>query len=118
VEACHVEHVAQKARREVEAKTKKEAKKWRITEKKKLEYIQRLWDEVVKEEATLSEGAEESQVSGSKHKEVTTGDKEGQQPSKKARRKYRGGATVKMRGANPCERYISTRQDCLVHSSR
>jgi len=32
--------VAQKARREAEAKAKEEAKKWRIVEKKKLEYIQ------------------------------------------------------------------------------
>jgi len=40
-EACCAEYVAQKARREVEAKAKEEAKKWRITEeKKKLEYIQ------------------------------------------------------------------------------
>ena len=42
-EACRIECVAQKARREVEAKAKKEAKKQRIVEKKKkLEYIQRL----------------------------------------------------------------------------
>jgi len=40
VEACCAEHVAQKARREAEAKAKEEAKKWRIAEKKKLEYIQ------------------------------------------------------------------------------
>jgi len=39
-EACHTEHTAQKARREVEAKAKEEAEKWRIVEeKKKLEYI-------------------------------------------------------------------------------
>ena len=38
--ACHAEHAAQKARREVEAKAKEEAKKWKIAEKKKkLEYI-------------------------------------------------------------------------------
>ena len=44
VEACCVEHVAQKARREAEAKAKKEAKRRRIAEKeekkKTLEYIQ------------------------------------------------------------------------------
>ena len=41
VEVCHAERVAQKARREVEAKAKEETKKWRIVEKKKkLEYIQ------------------------------------------------------------------------------
>jgi len=39
-EAHCAEHAAQKARREVEAKAKKEAKKQRIAEeKKKLEYI-------------------------------------------------------------------------------
>jgi len=58
----------------------------------------------------------------SKHKEVTTGDEEGQQLSKKAREKqlgkYHRDATVKIRGDNPCERYVSTGQDCLVHSSR
>ena len=40
-EARHIECVAQKARREAEAKAKEEAKKQRIVEeKKKLEYIQ------------------------------------------------------------------------------
>ena len=42
------------------------------------------------------EGAEGSQVVGSKYKEVTARDKEGQWPSKKARGKYHGGAAVKM----------------------
>jgi len=43
VEACHTEHAAQKARREVEAKAKEEAEKQKIAEeKKKLEYIQQL----------------------------------------------------------------------------
>jgi len=45
-EACCAERVAQKARRETDAKAKKEAEKRRIVEKKKLEYIQQLWDEV------------------------------------------------------------------------
>ena len=44
MEVCHVEHVAQKARREVEAKAKEEAKIRRIVKeeekKKTLEYIQ------------------------------------------------------------------------------
>ena len=85
-EACHAEHVAQKARREAEAKAKEEAKKQRIAEKKKkLEYIQWLQDEVLGEEATLLEGAEGSQVVGSKHKEITTRDEEEQWPSKKAK---------------------------------
>ena len=77
VEARHAECMAQKARREAEAKAKKEAKKQRIVEKKKLEYIQWLQDEVLKEEAALLEGAEEFQIVGSKHKEVTAGNKEG-----------------------------------------
>ena len=44
MKACHVEHVTQKARREVEVKVKKEAKRqWLMKEeekRKKLEYIQ------------------------------------------------------------------------------
>ena len=68
------------------------------------------------------EGAEEFQVTGSKYKEVAAGDKEGQWPSKKAREKqpekYCRDAVVKMENANPCERYMSARQDCLVYSSR
>jgi len=83
-----------------------------------VEYLQRLQDEVLEKEAALLEGAEGSQVAGSKHKEVTARDKEGQRPSKKARRKYHGGAAVKMGGSNPCERCVCTRQFCLVHLSR
>ena len=83
-----------------------------------MEYLQRLWDKVLEEETTLLEGAEGSQVVGSKHKEVATGDEEVQRPSKKARRKYRGGAAVKMGGSIPCERCVCTGQDCLVHPSR
>ena len=73
MEAHHVEHAAQKARREAKAKAREEAEKWRIAEeqKKKLEYIQRLWDGVI------AEDAEGSQVTGSKYKEVTSRDKEG-----------------------------------------
>ena len=70
---------------------------------------------MLEEEAALLEGAEEFQVAGSKCKEVTTGDKEGQWPSKKARgkqpEKYHRGAAAKMGGANPCERCVNTRQD-------
>ena len=83
-----------------------------------MEYLQQLQDKVLEEEATLLEGTEGSQVMGSKHKEVTTGDEKGQQPSKKARGKYHEGATVKIGGANPCKRYVCTRQDYLVHPSR
>jgi len=77
---------------------------------------------VLEEEAALLEGAEGSQVAGSKCKEVATRDEEVQRPSKKARGKqpgkYHGGVAMKMGGANPCERCVSTRQDCLVHPSR
>ena len=77
---------------------------------------------MLEEEATLLEGAEGSQVAGSKRKEVATGDKEMQQPSKKARGKqpgkYCGGAAVKMGGATPCERFVCAGQDCLMHPSR
>jgi len=59
------------------------------------------------------EKAEESQIARSKCKEIITRDKEGQQPSKKAKRrqqeKYHRSAVVKMRGINPCERCVSIR---------
>jgi len=73
---------------------------------------------VLEEEAALWEGAEGSQVIGSKRKEIATKDKEEQWPSKKARGKYRRGAVVKMGDANLCERCVCTGQDCLVYSSR
>ena len=108
-EAHHAEHVAQKVRRGAEEEERK---------KRTREYLQRLWDKVLKEEATLLEGAEGSQVTGSKHKKVASGDEEEQWPSKKARGKYRGDAAVKMGGSNPCERCVCAGQDCLVHPSR
>jgi len=87
-----------------------------------MEYLQQLQDKVLEEEAALLEGAEGSQVVGSKHKKIAARDKEEQQPSKKAKgkqqRKYHRGATVKIGGANLCERCVSARQDCLVHLSR
>ena len=73
---------------------------------------------MLEEEATLLEGAEGFQVMGSKCKEVAAGDEEEQRPSKKARGKYCGGATVKMGGSNPCKRCVCAGQDCLVHPSR
>jgi len=77
---------------------------------------------VLEKEATLLEGAEGSQATGSKCKKVTAGDEEEQWPSKKARGKqpgkYHGGAAVKMGGSIPCERCVYTGQDCLVHPSR
>ena len=114
VEACHIEYVAQKARREVEAKAREETKKQRITQekKKKLEYIQQLQDKMI------AEDTEKSQVMGSKCKEVTSRDEEGYQLSKKAKEKYHSVATVKMERSNLYERYICTEQDCLVHCSR
>ena len=64
-EAHCAERAAQKARREAEAKAKEEAERQRVTEeeerkKRTVEYLQRLWDEVLEEEATLLEGTEES----------------------------------------------------------
>ena len=63
-EAHCAEHVAQKARREVEAKAKKEAERQRVVEeerkKRTREYLQRLQDEVLEEEAVLLEGAKGS----------------------------------------------------------
>ena len=95
-EACHIEHIAQKAKREVEAK--------------------------VKEETTLLKGVEGSQVIGSKCKKVATRDEEGQWSSKKARGKqpgkYHGDVSVKIRSTNPCERCVCTGQDYLIHLSR
>jgi len=122
-EACHAERAAQKARREVEAKAKEEAERQRIAEEEErkrrtMEYLQRLRDEVLEEEAALLEGAKGSQVVGSKCKEVTAGDEEGQRPSKKARGKYCRGAAVKMEGSIPCERCVCAGQDYLVHPSR
>jgi len=126
-EARRTEHAAQKARREAEAKAKEEAKRQRVAEEEKrkkrtVEYLQRLWNEVLEEEAALLEGAEGSQVTGSKCKEVAAGGEEEQRPSKKARGKqlgkYRRGAAVKMGGATPCERCVCAGQDCLVHPSR
>jgi len=109
VEAYHVEHAAQKARREVEAKAKVEAKRQRLVEeekkKKQLEYLQQLQNKVLAEGATLLEGTEEFQVMGSKYKEVTSGDEKRQWPFKKAREKqlgkHYGSITVKMRVLTP-----------------
>jgi len=68
---------------------------------------------VLEEEAALLEGAKESQVTGSKYKKITARNEEEQWPSKKTKgkqqRKYHRSATVKMEGANPCERCVSAR---------
>jgi len=121
------ERTAQKARREAEAKAKEEAERQRVAEEEErkrrtMEYLQRLRDEVLEEKAVLLEGAEGSQIAGSKRKEVAAGDEEVQWPSKKTRGKqpgkYHGGAAMKMGDTNPCERCVSAGQDCLVHPSR
>jgi len=80
-EARRAESAAQKARREAEAKAKEEAERQRVAEeeerkKRTMEYLQRLRDEVLEEEAILLEGAEGSQVAGSKCKEAAAGDEE------------------------------------------
>ena len=127
VKLCLAECTAQKARRQVKAKAKEEAKRQRVVEeeerkKRMIEYLQQLQDEVLEKEASLLKGAEGSQIAGSKHKEVAIGDEEEQRPSKKARRKqpgkYRRGATVKMGGSNSCERCVCVGQNCLVYPSR
>ena len=77
---------------------------------------------MIVEDATLLESSEESQAVESKCKEVTSRDKKGHWPPKKAKGKqqgkYCGSTVVKMDGTNFYERYMSTGQDCLVHYSR
>jgi len=63
--------MAQKTRREAEAKAKKETKRQRVVKEEKrkkrtMEYLQQLRNEVLEEEATLLEETEGSQVVGSK----------------------------------------------------
>ena len=84
--------MAQKARKEVEAKVREKAKRKRIAEKKKkkkktLEYLQQLEDKVLKKEATLLEGVEGSQIMGPKHKEIPPGNNTDYQYFKKAKEK-------------------------------
>ena len=67
----------------MEAKAKEEAERLRVTEKEErkrrtMEYLQRLQDEVLEEEAILLEGAEGSQIAESKRKEIATRDEERQ----------------------------------------
>ena len=59
---------------------------------------------MLEKEAALLEGAEGSQIAGSKQKEVAAGDEEVQWPSKKARGKQLGKyceGAMKMGGTNP-----------------
>ena len=76
----------------MEEKAHEKAERQRVAEKEErkrrtVEYLQQLQDEVLEEETTLLEGAEGSQVAGSKYKKVIARDEEGQRLSKKARRK-------------------------------
>ena len=89
-----------------------------LQRRKTVEYLQQLWDKVLEKKAALLERAEEFQVAGSKCKEVVTGDKKRQWPSRKARGRYCRGAAVKMEDFNSCERYVCAGQDCLVYPSR
>ena len=59
------EHVAQKVRREAEEKVREEAERQRVVKEKKrkrrmVEYLQRLQDKVLEEEAALLEKAKRS----------------------------------------------------------
>ena len=70
--------MAQKARRKVEEKAWKKAAEEKKRKKRMIEYLQRLQDEMLEEEATLLEEAERSQVVGSKYKEIAARDKKEQ----------------------------------------
>ena len=83
--------MAQKARREVEAKVKK-AKRRRVAEKKKkkkrmLEYLQQLWSKVLEEKAALLKSTEEFQITRPKYKETSLETDANCWPFKKAKRK-------------------------------
>jgi len=120
------EHVAQKARKEAEAKVREEAERRRVVEKEKkkkrlLKYIQQLWDKILEKDTALLEGAKRSQIVGPKHKRAPLGDNVDHWPFKKTKEKqpvrYCEDFRVKIGDANPCERYVCIRQDCLVYNS-
>ena len=59
------EHIAQKTRKEVEAKAREEVERQRVIEeeekrKRMLEYLQQLWNKVLEEKTALLEDAEGS----------------------------------------------------------
>jgi len=119
--------VAQKTRREAEAKAKEKAKRRRIVEeeewkKRMLEYLQQLWDEMLEKDTALLESAKRSQIMEPKHKKAPLENNVDCQPSKNTKGKqpvrYQGDTGFKLGGVNPCERYMYTRQDCLVYNSR
>jgi len=77
---------------------------------------------MLEEKATLLDEAKESQVIGSKCKEIAAGDKKGQQLSKKARGKQLGkycrGAAVKIGGFNLYERSEKRKAEMTWRGSR
>ena len=84
--------MAQKTRKKVEAKAKKEAEKRRIAEKKKkkkrtLEYLQQLQNKMLAEDATFLESTKRFQIVGSKYKKILPENNRDRQPFKKAKRK-------------------------------
>ena len=89
--SCRTKHVAQKARKEAEAKAREEAKRRSVAEEEKkkriLEYIQQLWNKVLEEDTTLLEGTKRSQIVGPKYKKASLGDNVDHQPSKKTKGK-------------------------------
>jgi len=83
--------------------------------------LKKLWNKVLAKNTILMISTENSQITGAKHKEVVdifSEDKTKLQFSKKAKekqlKKYHSDIMVKIRDNNPCERYMYTRQDCLV----
>ena len=72
VEAHHIEHVAQKARKVAKTKTREETKKrWPVEKEDKrkwMEYLQQLQDKVLVKNTNLLKGIKESQITESKHK--------------------------------------------------
>ena len=80
---CRAECAAQKTKREAEKKAQKKAERQKVVEEEErkrrtMEYLQQLWDKILEEEVTLLEGAEGSQIMGSKHKKIAAGDEKGQ----------------------------------------
>lgn len=93
-ETCYIEQATQKIRKVTEAKTQKKAKKQRLIKKKKkkkqLEYLKKLWDEVLAEDTTLLKATKTLYVVEAKQKKVTNislEDEVGQQLSKKIKKK-------------------------------
>ena len=123
----HTEYVAQKTRREAEAKAREKAKRRRVVEEKKwkkrtLEYLQQLQDKVFEEDATLLESTKESQIAEPKYKKIPLGNDTDCWPSKRLKENNQQDTEETLGsswgGANPCERYVYAGQDYLVYNSR